>query len=155
MNLVMACTTTSAPYSIGRSRIGVATVLSTISGTPCLCATFAHSLDVRNISRRISDALAIDRARIFVDQLLDVFGTVGFRKTRLDSALRKNVRQKRVGRAIKLRQWKRRCFPASAILIRAYSIAAIPELTLRPSTPPSSAATRFSSTVLVGLPIRV
>ena len=37
-------------------------------------------------------------------------------------------------------------FPASAILISEYSIAAIPELTLSPSTPPSSAATRFSST---------
>ncbi len=35
-------------------------------------------------------------------------------------------------------------FPASAILISEYSIAAIPELTLSPSTPPSSAAMRFS-----------
>ncbi len=46
-------------------------------------------------------------------------------------------------------------FPASAMLISEYSIAAIPELTLSPSTPPSRAATRFSSTVFVGLPIRV
>ena len=45
--------------------------------------------------------------------------------------------------------------PISAILMREYSIAAMPELTLSPSTPPSSAATRFSSTVLVGFPIRV
>src|ERR1051325_437710 len=43
MNLVSECTTTSAPYSIGRSRIGVATVLSTISGTPCRCATSASA----------------------------------------------------------------------------------------------------------------
>ena len=41
MNLVSECTTMSAPYSIGRSRIGVATVLSTISGTPCRCAAAA------------------------------------------------------------------------------------------------------------------
>ena len=41
MNLVSECTTMSAPYSNGRSRIGVATVLSTIRGTPCLCATLA------------------------------------------------------------------------------------------------------------------
>ena len=33
----------SAPYSIGRSKIGVATVLSTISGTPCACATRARA----------------------------------------------------------------------------------------------------------------
>ena len=43
MNFVSECTTMSAPYSIGRSRIGVATVLSTISGTPCRCATSANA----------------------------------------------------------------------------------------------------------------
>ncbi len=43
MNLVSECTTMSAPYSIGRSRIGVATVLSTISGTPWRWATFAKA----------------------------------------------------------------------------------------------------------------
>ena len=34
MNLVAECTTTSAPHSIGRSKYGVASVLSTISGIP-------------------------------------------------------------------------------------------------------------------------
>ena len=43
MNFVSECTTMSAPYSIGRSRIGVATVLSTTSGTPCRCATRASA----------------------------------------------------------------------------------------------------------------
>ena len=33
----------SAPYSIGRSRIGEATVLSTISGTPCVWAIRASA----------------------------------------------------------------------------------------------------------------
>ena len=33
----------SAPCSIGRSSTGVATVLSTISGTPCRCATVASA----------------------------------------------------------------------------------------------------------------
>ena len=33
----------SAPNSIGRSSTGEATVLSTISGTPCACATSASA----------------------------------------------------------------------------------------------------------------
>ena len=47
MNFVMECTTTSAPYSMGLNKIGVATVLSTIKGTPCLCATRAGILDLQ------------------------------------------------------------------------------------------------------------
>ena len=43
MYLVSACTTMSAPCSIGRSRMGEGTVLSTISGTPCACAIFAKA----------------------------------------------------------------------------------------------------------------
>ncbi len=39
--LVAECTTTSAPHSSGRIRYGVATVLSTTSGTPISCATAA------------------------------------------------------------------------------------------------------------------
>ena len=38
---VAECTTTSAPHSIGRMRKGVATVLSTTSGTPCSWARAA------------------------------------------------------------------------------------------------------------------
>ena len=38
MNFVAECNTISAPCSIGRTRYGVANVLSTISGIPCLCA---------------------------------------------------------------------------------------------------------------------
>ena len=40
-NFVAECTTMSAPCSNGRIRYGVAIVLSTISGTPCSCATSA------------------------------------------------------------------------------------------------------------------
>ncbi len=40
-NLVAECTTMSAPCSSGLSRYGVATVLSTIRGTPLACATSA------------------------------------------------------------------------------------------------------------------
>ena len=41
MNFVAECTTISAPYSIGRTRYGVANVLSTTSGILCSCAIFA------------------------------------------------------------------------------------------------------------------
>jgi hypothetical protein len=40
-NFVAECTTMSAPCSSGRIRYGVATVLSTMSGTPLRCATSA------------------------------------------------------------------------------------------------------------------
>ena len=43
MNLVSDCTTMSAPNSMGRHRMGVATVLSTMSGTPTSCAASAHA----------------------------------------------------------------------------------------------------------------
>ncbi|MNZ30858.1 hypothetical protein D3C78_481440 [compost metagenome] len=43
MYLVSECTTMSAPCSNGRQRIGVATVLSTISGTPWRCAASASA----------------------------------------------------------------------------------------------------------------
>ena len=41
INFVAECITISAPCSIGRTRYGVANVLSTTSAMPCLCAIFA------------------------------------------------------------------------------------------------------------------
>ena len=41
MNFVAEWTTISAPYSIGRTRYGVANVLSTMSGIPASCAMSA------------------------------------------------------------------------------------------------------------------
>ncbi len=70
-NFVRECTTMSAPYSIGRSRMGVATVLSTISGTPCLWADSSQFLDVADISRGIADTFTENRPRLFIDQLFD------------------------------------------------------------------------------------
>ena len=72
MNFVSDSTTMSAPYSIGLSRIGVGTVLSTISGTPCAVRDFCHRFDVADVSGRISDALAEHRPRIVVDQSFHV-----------------------------------------------------------------------------------
>ena len=42
MYLVVACVTMSQPNANGRQRIGVGNVLSTMSGTPFLCAIFAN-----------------------------------------------------------------------------------------------------------------
>ena len=42
MYLVVECVTMSAPHSMGRQRIGVGKVLSTMNGTPCACASFAN-----------------------------------------------------------------------------------------------------------------
>ena len=47
--------TISAPHSIGLQFTGVGNVLSTISGTPCSCATLAKS----SISSTVSAGLAI------------------------------------------------------------------------------------------------
>ena len=41
---VVECVTISAPHSKGLQKIGVGKVLSTINGTPCLCAALANLL---------------------------------------------------------------------------------------------------------------
>jgi hypothetical protein len=51
-NFVKECTTTSAPCSIGLRYMGVAIVLSTISGTPWLWASVADGLEIDDIERR-------------------------------------------------------------------------------------------------------
>ena len=48
---VAECTTMSAPCSIGRTRYGVAMVLSTMSGTPASCATPATPAKSRTSPR--------------------------------------------------------------------------------------------------------
>ncbi len=64
----------SAPYSIGRNRMGVATVLSTTSGTPCRCAACAKRLDIADVAGRIADDFAEDGAGFVIDQLFDCIG---------------------------------------------------------------------------------
>ena len=53
MYFVVECVTISAPHSKGLQKIGVGKVLSTIRGTPCLCATFANF----SISNIVSEGL--------------------------------------------------------------------------------------------------
>src|ERR1044072_1432852 len=59
-NVVSECTTISAPWSIGRMRYGVASVLSTISGTPALRATSA----IASMSVMLPAGVAIDLMKI-------------------------------------------------------------------------------------------
>ena len=51
----------SAPHSSGRISYGVATVLSTISGTPFSWATPGDALDVEHVVPRVADRLAVER----------------------------------------------------------------------------------------------
>ena len=93
----------SAPYSNGRSRIGVATVLSTISGTPCLWASMRERFEVADVAGRISHALAKERAGVVIDQLLHRLRMIALGKSNADPELRQDVREQRMRRAIELR----------------------------------------------------
>src|SRR5580700_9401291 len=59
-----------------------------------------QTFDVGHITSWIANALAVNRASIFVDQLLHILGTITCREPRTDSALWKNVGEKCVGGAI-------------------------------------------------------
>src|SRR6202012_2847544 len=59
-NFVSECTTMSAPWSIGRIRYGVASVLSTIRGTPALRAI----AEIASMSVTLPEGLAIDSMKI-------------------------------------------------------------------------------------------
>src|SRR5579862_1483460 len=65
---------------------------------------FRDSVDVCDVSSGIANAFAVNRTRVFVDQLFDVFGLVSQGKTRLDAALGKDVREQSISRSIKLRR---------------------------------------------------
>ena len=60
MYFVNECTTMSAPCSIGLNKYGDGTVLSTISGILCLCATRAIS----GISTTLAAGFPIDSQKI-------------------------------------------------------------------------------------------
>ncbi len=70
--------TTSAPWSMGRQRSGVAKVLSTTSGTPAAWATSARAAEVRHVEARGSPhRLDVDRPRRCVDRGGDARGAFG------------------------------------------------------------------------------
>ncbi len=87
MNFVNEWITMSAPYSTGRTSIGVATVLSTISGMRWRCATRRQRLEVADVAGRIADGLAKYRAGVLVDQRLEIGGAVGLGEAHAESPI--------------------------------------------------------------------
>ena len=67
----------SAPWSIGRIRYGVASVLSTISGTPALRATSAIRLDVGDAAGGVGDRFDEDRLGARRHRALETADIVG------------------------------------------------------------------------------
>ena len=63
-----------------------------------------EAFDIRNVARRISHALAINRAGISVDQFFNIVRVIGDRKSAGNALLRQNMSQQRVGCAVKLRR---------------------------------------------------
>ena len=76
-----------------------------------------QAFDIRDISRRIANAFAIDRPGVFVDQFFNGIGMIVFAKRPVDSLLWKDVRKQSVGGAVELRERKQCCCPISAILM--------------------------------------
>ena len=60
-------------------------------------------LEIADVAGRIADGLAEHRARVLVDQRLDVGGAVRLRESHLDAHARQDVREQRVSRAVELR----------------------------------------------------
>ena len=59
--------------------------------------------NVADVSGRIADAFAEDRAGFFIDQPLDRFSLIGLGKADVDALPRQHVREQRMRRAVKLR----------------------------------------------------
>ena len=95
--------TTSAPCSIGRSRMGVATVLSTTNGDAISVRHSRQCFDVRDVSGRVAHALAENRPRVGIDDSVDGCGAVAFGKPYCNSEPREKVGKHRMRRAVELR----------------------------------------------------
>ncbi len=96
MNLVAECTTMSAPCSIGRTRYGVAIVLSTISGTPASCAMSATP----RMSRTFPRGLPMLSANSAL-----VFGRIAARQASRSSASTKDTSMPNFGSVCWNRLW--------------------------------------------------
>ena len=103
MNFVSEWTTMSAPYSIGRSRIGVATVLSTISGMPWLWATLASASMSQMLPAGLP-TLSQKNARVLSSISFSIAaGWSLSAKRTVTPELGQHVREQRVGGAVELR----------------------------------------------------
>ena len=154
MYFVAECTTKSAPKSPGRSRYGVATVLSTTRGTPTSCAMSA----MRRTSRTVASGFVIDSAKNS-----RVSGRAAARQPSKSSwstnvtSMPKSASESSSRSIVPpysclaATTW---C-PREASARIAAAVAACPEATATAARPPSSFAMRSSSTSCVGLALRL
>ena len=87
------------PQQVGRSD----RVVDDQRHTMLVC-DLGQPFDVRDIARRVTDALAVDGPGVFVDELIYVLGAIARREARGDSTLREDVREQSVGSTVELRQ---------------------------------------------------
>src|SRR5674476_961755 len=154
MYLVVECTTMSAPWSKGRHRIGVGTVLSTMSGRPSSCAFADHA----SRSMMLSAGLPIDSQNTSL-----VFSSTTPSSTAASSGLTKRASMPNWARVLANSAYvppynvetETMLSPVRARLRTAYVIDAAPDEVASAPTPPSRAATRSSRTDVVGFMSRV
>ncbi len=145
--LVVECITISAPNSIGRQRIGVANVLSTIRGTPFLWAILANF----SISNTVSAGFARVSPKIAFVLGLNAFwisSSEAFGSTHIHSIPNfLSVTENRFTVPPYIVETDIKLSPAEHILRIEIKVAACPLLVNIAPTPPSRAAI-FSSTAL-------
>ena len=91
----------STPWSNVRIRPGD-TVLSTITGSPCLCAIVGNLGEIRNVVLRIADGFQIHQPRVLIHQLVDLSGMIGIEEAHLDAQLLEGLREQRPGASIQI-----------------------------------------------------
>ena len=144
----------SAPNSIGRIRMGEATVLSTMSGTPWECATAASSATSQTLPAGLP---TVSQYTAMVFSSIRRSMSAG-----ASDAAKRTVMPER-GSTCENKVWvvpyncgtETMLRPISAKQSMALCKAACPELRHSAPTPPSSAAMRRSSTATVGLLMRL
>ena len=103
MNLVSECTTISAPYSIGLSRIGVATVLSTIRRNAGACANGASASMSQMLPAGLP-TLSQNTALVFSSMSRSMAsGASDSAKRTLHALARQHMREQRVRGPVELR----------------------------------------------------
>ena len=142
-------TTMSAPCSNGQHRYGVGTVLSTISGTPWAWATAAKAPKSTTFAARIADGFAKYRLGLAVDQAAHGVDIAIVGETRFDTETRQGMREQIVGAAVQGRGGD----DVVADLRDRHQRVGDGRRTggyRQRADPPSMAATRCSSTAVVG-----
>ena len=103
MNFVSEWMTTSAPCSTGRTRMGVATVLSTMSGMACRCATSASASRSQTLPAGLP-TVSQNTARVFSSISASMSAAWSdFANRTVHAEARQDMREQRVGRAVELR----------------------------------------------------